>query len=287
MKETQYFAPDTLDEALGFLKTSGKEITILAGGSDVVPSIALKGFRPAALMYLGNLGLSYIEQRDGHLAIGAATTWREIADSPEIEKNAPALAQAARVANTPGIKSTATIGGNLQTASPAADLAPPLLVMDARVVLRGSRGARTVELEDFYLGIGKTVRKDDEIIEEILVPRSEGKSVFVRIGRRKATTLSIISAAARMIKQGDTCSDIRVSIGCAAPTPIRCREAEKFMAGKKLDRDTITSCAEIAAGEMRPRSSSRTSPFYRKKAGLALLKRAIGQAAGIDMDSEG
>jgi carbon-monoxide dehydrogenase medium subunit len=281
MKDVLYFAPQKMNEALKLLAKHRGKITILAGGTDLVPKMNYHVLKPEMLLYVGGLGLDYIKKKDGKVVIGTATPWSKVASSSVIARMAPALAEAAQQSSCVAIKSTATVGGNLGSASPAADLATPLLVMDAQLRLASARKSRVVALKDFFKGPGETVRKSDELITEVHVPLLKGKSVFLKVGRRKAMTLSVVNVAVRLEMAGKTCKDARIALGSMAPTPIRCSKAEGLLKGKAIDKDLISRCAAEAVAESNPIDDGRATAWYRKKAGTALVFRALGQVAGI------
>lgn len=280
MKDVLYFAPQKMNEALKLLAKHKKKITLLAGGTDLVPKMNHHVLKPDILLYVGGLGLDYIRKKNGKLLIGAATPWSKLVSNPLIARNVSALQKAAQSSSCVAIKSTATIGGNLGSASPAADLATPLLVMDAELRLASARKKRLVALKDFFRGPGETVRKPDELIVEVLVPLLKGKSVFLKVGRRKAMTLSVVNVAVRLEMAGQTCKDARIALGSMAPTPIRCYQAEGLLKGKGIDQKLIHRCAAEAVAESDPIDDGRASAWYRIKAGTALVARALEQAAG-------
>ena len=282
MREVGYFAPSDVGEALKLLAEHGKRATILAGGTDLVPKINYYELRPDALLYIGGLGLDYIKEERGKLVIGAATSTGKLAVSDLVEKKARALAEAARHSGSVATRTTATIGGNLANASPAADLATPLLATDAELHLTNAKGKRAVAIKDFFTGPGETVLKPDELIAEIHVPTPEGKTVFLKLGRRKAMTLSIVNVAVHLVMDGKTCKDLRIALGSMAPTPLRCIKAEGMIKGKAVDKTLIDQCAAEAVAESNPIDDQRATAWYRKKAGKALVARALAQAADID-----
>lgn len=282
MKDVLYFAPQKMGEALQLLAKHKRKITILAGGTDLVPKMNHHVLKPDILLYVGGLGLNYIKKKNGKLIIGAATPWSRIATNSLIAHKASALQKAAQSSSCAAIKSTATIGGNLGSASPAADLATPLLVMDAQLRLASARKRRLVALKDFFKGPGETVRKPDELIEEVHVPLLKGKSGFAKVGRRKAMTLSVVNVAVRLEMAGKTCKDARIALGSMAPTPIRCYQAEGLLQGKVIDQELINRCAAEAVAESDPIDDGRASAWYRVKAGTALVCRALEQAAGME-----
>ncbi len=191
------------------------------------------------------------------------------------------LVEAAKSHGSPAVRSVATIGGNLGTGSPAGDLIPPLMVMDAELLLVSAGGERVVPVKDFFTGPQETVCKPDELIVEIRVPLLAGKAAFGKLGRRKAQTCALATATARMEMDGKVCKDARIVLGSMAPTPIRCTKAEKMIIGEELDEDLIAKCAAKAIGESSPIDDQRASAWYRKQAGTALVARAVAQAAGV------
>lgn len=286
MTEALYFGETEMSKALKLLGRYGKKAVILAGGTDLVPQINYYKLKPEVLMYIGNLGLDYIREKNGKLLIGAMTSMATIAASKLAARKALALAQAAGQAGTSAIRTAATIGGNLANASPAADLATPLLAMDAEVLLRSEKGKRTVPLKDFFTGAGKTVLRPGELIVEISIPPVKGKTAFLKLGRRKAMSLSVVNVAVRLEMSGKTCKDARIALGSVAPTPLRCTRAEELLKGQAPDVALFAQCSAEAMAVCKPVDDQRASAWYRRRAGAALIGRALGQAAGLAEEQE-
>jgi CO/xanthine dehydrogenase FAD-binding subunit len=263
------------------LAQHGEKAAILAGGTDLVAQLNYYEIKPAALVYIGGLGLDYVRQEDGKLVIGAGTTIAHLLADDLIAEKCGVLHAAAASHASPAIRTTATIGGNLGTASPAGDLIPPLMVMDAELVLASSQGQRTVPVREFFTGPGETVRRPDELILEIHVPLLAGTAVFEKLGRRKAQVCSIASAAARLEIEEGVCKDARVVLGSMAPTPIRCPKAEEMLKGKAIDTELVAQCAAQAVAESSPIDDQRATAWYRTKAATALVARALTRAAGV------
>jgi carbon-monoxide dehydrogenase medium subunit len=281
MREVSYFAPAEVGEAVKQLAKYGDKAKVLAGGTDLVASLNYYDVKPEALVYIGGLGLDYIKEEDGALVIGAGTTVAHLLASDLVKKKLGALAHAAETHASPAIRTAATIGGNLGTGSPAGDMIPPLMVMDAEVRLASAEGERVVPVKDFFTGPQETVCAAEELIVEIRVPLLAGKAVFEKLGRRKAQVCSIVSACARLEMDGKVCKDARIVLGSMAPTPLRCTKAEKMITGKELDEDLIARCAAEAVAESSPIDDQRATAWYRKQAGKALVARAVAQAAGV------
>jgi len=281
MKNVKYFGPTGIDEAVKLLAEYGEGAAVLAGGTDLVSRINYYELKPDVILNIGGLGLDYLKEEDGKLVIGATTPTAKLAAEALVAEKAGALAEAARLSGSVAIRNAGTIGGNLANASPAADLATPLLVMDAELYLAGAGGQRVVALKDFFTGPGETVLKPDELISEIHVPPFKGKTVFLKLGRRKAMTLSLANVAVRLDMADGKCNEARIALGAMAPTPLCCTKAEKMLEGKALDEALIAECAVTAVAESSPVDDQRATAWYRRKAGQALVARALRQAAGI------
>ena len=281
MREVSYFAPTEVGEAVKLLDQHGEKAAVLAGGTDLVAQLNYYEIKPAALVYLGELGLDYVREEDGKLVIGAGTTIAHLLNNDLIAQKFGVLAEAAATHASPAVRTSATIGGYLGTASPAGDMIPSLMIMDADVVLASSKGQRTVPIQEFFTGPGETVRAPEELILEIHVPLLEGKAVFKKLGRRKAQVCSIVSTAVRLEMDGGVCKDARIVLGSMAPTPLRCVKAEAMVKGKAIDAALVAECAAQAVAESTPIDDQRATAWYRAKAGTALVDRALAQAAGI------
>jgi len=284
MKDFEYFAPTTLQEAVAMLAEHGGEAKLLAGGTDIVGQMKDGALSPKVVISLSRVeGLDRIkEDADGGVTIGARATFRDVAVSPVVKRQYPLLAEAAGQVGSSQVRSRGTIGGNLCNASPAADAAPPLLVLNACLEILSLRGSRTVLLEEFFVGPQRTVLREDEVLASIRLPRACAKSggAFLRLGRRKAMDISIVSAAAYVVLGG--CSAVvlggRVALGSVAPVPISVREVEEIVRGQVLDHQVLEKAARAAAVQARPISDIRASAEYRREMAYVLVKRVLSQA---------
>ncbi len=281
MKDTLYYAPTSVSEATKLLAEHGSRATILAGGTDLAPQINYYKLQPDVLLYIGDMGLDYLREEDGRLIIGAATPLQKIASSALLAEKAKALVDAAWTHSCASVRSRATVGGNLVNASPAADMATPLLVLDGEVLLKSAGGERVVRLQDFFKGPGETVRQPDELLVEVRIQVAGQTAVFLKLGRRKAMTCAVASVAVRLEMADRTCTEARIALGSMAPTPLRCKKTEAETRGEKLDAEVVARLAADAVGESSPIDDQRATAWYRRKAGTALVKQALAQAAGI------
>jgi carbon-monoxide dehydrogenase medium subunit len=280
MKGFGFSAPADIGEALKLMADYGEKATVLAGGTDLVPMINNYDVKPQNLLYIGQLGLDYIKEEPGRLVIGAATTTSRLAASDAVARLATALCQAAALSGSAAIRNLATLGGNLVNASPAADLACALLALGADLHLASASSRRVVSIAEFFTGPGRTLRRPDELLLEVHVPFPKGPNCFLKLGRRKALTLSVVNAAVSLVMEGRTCRQVRLALGAVAPTPLRCRQAEEMITGQPIDAGTISDCATRALAESSPIDDQRATAWYRKKAGTALVARALAQLTG-------
>lgn len=284
MKEVSYLAPSDLREAITELQKRKGRARVIAGGTNFIPDMRSGTLDPDVIVDLNKLEeLSYIREGNGAILIGALTTVSELATSEIIQNQSPILSSAASRLGNPLTRNRATIGGNLAHASPAADMAPPLLAMGASVhTERGGAKGREIPLDQFFSGPGQTVLKEDELIREISFPKTKDpmRSSHKKLGLRDSMAISVVSLAVMLEMEGEVCRNARVALGAVAPKPIRAYRVEKALQGKPRERGNIDECAVLVKEEITPISDIRASAEYRALAASVLLKRAIVEALG-------
>jgi carbon-monoxide dehydrogenase medium subunit len=273
--------PRTLGEAAQVLSRPGA--FALAGATDLIPAMRKGQIRPRFLVNLKQLpDVSGIRQTRGGLRIGALTPIADILDSDIIAKDAVLLAEVARDFGSPQIRSLATVGGNLCNAAPSADFALPLLVLSARVRMRGPQGTRSLELSDFFRGVNKTALRHGEVLVAIFVPRSRAHfgAAHVKLGVRRAMDLAIAAAAAALSlsPDGRACAQVRIALGAVAPIAMRAPKAEALLEGRPIAAALIREAADTAAREAAPITDIRASADYRRQVIAPLVRRALTQA---------
>jgi len=281
MDEFEYLRPTNLDETLSYLKDYAGKSKLLAGGTDLVLLLQQGLLHPSHIIDISRVPeLNYIRQEDGHLKIGAATKMRDIELSDLVRSKAPLLAEASQLVGEIGVRNIATIGGNLANASPAADSAPPLLVLDASLKVRNSNSERTIRLTDFFLHVKKTVLSPDELVTEVDVPipPSHSGGAFFRLAKRGGNIISIVSAGAFLALKGKVCSVARIAMGSVAPTPIRIKSAEKTLEGAEPTPEKIRAAAQKAFDEIKPITDIRASAEYRRDTSRVYVRKAIEEA---------
>ena len=281
MPRFEFLSPKTMEEAIDLLTRNGPKTKVLAGGTDLIPEMKWREIKPECVLSLSQIpDLQEIQfDKKRGLRLGALCKIGTIERSPIIRENYPLLAQAASVLACTEIRNRATVGGNCCTAAPSADMPPSLLVLGARAVIASENKERVIPLEDFFLGPKKTVLKTNELLVRLEMPpiRPNSAGEYIKLGRRNAMEIAMIGVAALItLRPGDnTCEEARLALATAAPTPIRCKEAEQGLTGKKLDKETIESAAETASGEASPRTSWRSTEAYRRDMIRVLTRRAI------------
>jgi len=276
----EYFAPSTLGDVVKLLKEHGDGARLLAGGTDLLQNMKKRITSPSAIVDLNKvLELAFIEMRGNELRIGATMRLNEIKEAHVVQEKASVFAEAIGFLACHPIRNRATIGGNLCNASPAADTAPPLLALDASVKLQGPDGEKLVLLSEFFTGPGKTVRRPDEVLREVIIPCREGRSAFLKLGRRKGFTLSIASVAAFGAITDGKFDEVRVALGAVAPTPIRSQKVEEALKGKEISEELIEKTAELVKEEVNPITDIRASAAYRREMACVLTKRALIKVA--------
>lgn len=285
MRRFAYFAPATLDEAVALLGRYDGKASVLAGGTDLLVEIKEQLRRPDQIIDIKKIpAMAQLAYHPDHgLKIGALVTTRQIETSPIVLEKYPGLAQAVRELGSIQIRNRATLAGNICRASPSADTLPPLMADRARVTLYGPRGSRTLALEAFFTGPGKTVMQPDELMTEIALPPPPphtGKA-YIKHGRRKAMELATVGVAVSVTLQENRFKEVDIVLGAVAPTPIRAVAAEALLRGHVRDEKTIEQAAKIAMGEAKPISNVRASADYRREMVAVLTRRALQQALGL------
>ncbi len=278
MTDPVYARPETLKEALLFLRDHGADAPPLAGGTDVMVDMRSGKLQPPYLLDISRLGeLQGIDLREEYLSIGAGVTISEIYASPLVTEYAPALVRACATFGSRQIRNVATMGGNVGNASPSADTAPPLLVHEARAVLAGVNGERTVPVEALFVGPYQSGIKPDELmLRFILTPLPDRFSDFQKIGRRKALAIARMSMAVSAAREKNgAIHSLRLALGSSTPTPMRMGIAESFLEGKQPNRKTLEEGARLVAEEMIRVTGRRPSSVYKEKAVQGLFLRML------------
>lgn len=284
LRPFDYVAPRRLEDALEALHRYGQGARLLAGGTDLMIAMRERGLRPACLIDLKRIpGLSGIGVGPaGEVTIGALTWVREVERSPLVRERFGLLASAAGALASVQVRNKATVGGNICNASPAADLAPPLLVLEAVATAIGPGTERQIPIGEFFAGPGRTNLNGD-ILTKLSIGRLPpgARAVYLKHGPRAAMDIAIVSVAVLGVADaaGKSWQEARIAVGSSGPTPFRARAAERFLRGAPIGPETIERAAEIAAGEASPISDVRGSGEYRRAMVRALARRGLEEVS--------
>lgn len=277
-----YFVPPSVPDATGIL-AGHPGAQVIAGGTDLVVRLRAGLVRPPALVDIERIpDLQQIVRVDGTLRIGATVTVRALVASLPVHELAPVLAEAGGQMGAVQLRNMATVGGNLASAVPSADLAPPLLVLDALAHIAGPDYTRTLPVEEFFVAPHRCALRNAEILTAVAIPAAAGAegcgAAFLKFGKRSAQVLAVVNAAAWVRLRGGVIEEARVALGAVAPTPLRARGAEMLLRGQRPDPEIIREGAEAAAAETRPITDMRASAEFRRELSRVLVRRALLRA---------
>jgi len=255
---------------------------LLAGGHSLIPLMKLRLAAPPAVVDIGRIPeLRGISRSGDTIRIGALTTHAEIATSADVQKGAPALSEAAGLVGDPAVRSRGTIGGNVAHADPASDLPTVLVALDARVVVVGPSGERTIPADGFFTGIMTTTLADDEVLTAVVVPvaaRGQG-SAYVKFSN-PASRYAVVGVAASLTVANNQCSAARIAVGGLVPHARRTATVEKALTGKELNAAAIAAAAGQVGSDLGAEVTGDifASASFRKAVAPVYVKRAIAAA---------
>lgn len=274
--------PNALDEALKALASGNNEGTVpVAGGTNVLIDLRARNITPTNLVSLKKISaLQGIRVEDGQVIVGATTTVSDLLRHPEMATLGSSLVDAGTVFAGQMVRNAATVAGNICCCSPAADLVPPLMVLDAELTLQSSSGSRKVPLSGFYTGFKTTVRQPNELVTEISwsTPAANSTNLFYKIGRRKGDAITVAGAAVSLTVEDGKCQRARIALGSVAPFVIRATDAEAMLEGNILTKELIEAAAKKAMEASSPISDIRASGEYRRQQVYVLSRRLVTQA---------
>jgi CO/xanthine dehydrogenase FAD-binding subunit len=280
----EFVRPATWSEALA-AKADQPTAVPIAGGTDVMVEINFDRRRPDALLDLNPIAELTDWSTDGDtIVIGASVPYTRLIT--ELGAQLPGLAMASRTVGSPQIRNRGTVGGNLGSASPAGDTHPVLLAMDAAVDVESTRGARQIPIDDFYLGVKRSALAPDELIRSIRIRTGGGPCQFAKIGTRNAMVIAVCSFAVGLDSANRS---VRTGIGSAAPTPVRCPDAESFLDGELqasglwesravLPEAVLHRFGQLSASAASPIDDVRGTAAYRRHALAVLARRSLSWA---------
>ena len=278
-----YHEPTGLDEACEILAELKQRAKPLAGGTDLIVNMKKRLISPEVLVSIEWIEeLNEVDRLDGQFRIGACLRVSDMLENSIIADRFRALTVAGSNLGTPLIRNLATIGGNIVSARPAADLPPPLMAYGADVVLKSKEGERVIPLDEFFTGPGETVIEPHEILKEIIIPSppENSGSAYIKLGLRKALEISIVNIAVfiSLDESDGAISSARIVMGAVGPVPLRSPSAEEVLIGERPSDKLFEEAGRLASEDSKPIDDFRASAGYRREMVRVLTKRALKQA---------
>jgi aerobic carbon-monoxide dehydrogenase medium subunit len=274
--------PQSVEECVRALAERGPDAKVVAGGTDLVPQMKNGMLRAGCVVDLS--GVSQLRQLaaangSGH-RIGAAVTARTLERDPGVHRTYPAIAESGALVGSVQVRNLATLGGNLCNAAPSADMAPPLLALDAEAVIAGPKGSRRVPMASFFLGVRRTVLAPDEVLVEIHVPHPGPHSGgnYRRHTPRRELDIAVVGVASQLTLSNGVCTKARIALAAVAPTPLRATAAEHVLEGHRITPELIERAATAAIEAARPISDQRGSADFRRHLVRVLTHRTLTTA---------
>jgi len=276
--EFDYIRASSIEEAIS-LKGENDDSSLLAGGHSLIPAMKLRLSTPQKLIDISGLDqLKKISKNESHISIGALCTHKQCAESDIIQSNCPALSDAASVIGDPHVRTKGTIGGALAHSDPQADYPGAILALNATLVAKGPSGERTIEVDDYFIGLWETALAEGELLTEIRIPINSmnANSCYVKFPQ-PASRYPYVGCGVSLNSKNGTCSDIRVGFSGVGEWAFRDSGVESTLKGQPLNESTIASAAEKAAEGKTVLNDHFVSEEYRRAMSKVYAKRAMTQ----------
>lgn len=282
---SRYKEASSIEEAAKFLKEDSESI-VIAGGTDVLIKIREGKMAGSSLVSIRDIEelTKIVKEENGDIHIGPLVNFCQLEEDAVIIENIDYLGEAGGTMGGPQLRNIATIGGNICNGATSADSGSTLVCLNAQLKLTSSEGDRIVPINEFYLGPGKVDLQPGELLTDIIIKKEDYdgfKGKYTKFSQRKAMDIATIGCAVMLKDDGKVITELRLSYGVAAPTPVRCPAAEAFAIGKELTMENAKAIGEKALEDVNPRDSWRGSKAYRQQLIKELAKRAIEELVGL------
>lgn len=278
----KYYGPSSVDEATRLLAEFGESARVLAGGCNLIPELRRRQTTPSAVVSIMHIrGLDHVVFDDDMLVIGALASLGAVERHPAVRELFGVLFEGIRSIASVQVKATGTLVGNLCVATPASDIAPPLMVMEAEALIAHPGGHRLVSVAELFRGAKQTSLSPGDLVIEVRVKRPPAGTgcAFAKL-TRTAADCAKINAAACVVMENETCKEARIVLGSVAATPVRAARAEASLLGGPLASETIAKAGAAAAEDIEPITDIRSTAEYRREA----TKLLVGQVLEIGRD---
>jgi aerobic carbon-monoxide dehydrogenase medium subunit len=282
VRRFQLALPSTVEECLAALADGDGEVKMVAGGTDLLPQMKNGLVKPVKVVDLS--GIAELQRLEvdggGALHIGSAVSARAVELSPLVRDAFVGVAEGAGVIGSHQVRNLATVGGNVCNAAPSADVSPPLVALDAVVVIAGPDGQRLLPITDFFQGVRRTALQPGEVVVEFVVPKPEAGtgSTYLRHTPRRELDIAVVGVGTALTIVGGKCTKARIALGAVAPVIVRATEAEASLVGQEITSELLDKAASLAVGSAKPISDQRGSAEYRLHLTRVLTRRTLQTA---------
>jgi aerobic carbon-monoxide dehydrogenase medium subunit len=274
----EYFAPETLDEALEILgRYDEGEAKVLAGGMSLIPVMKLRFAAPRALVDINRIsGLDKLAYAGGRLTIGALVRHRTCEKSEILKGEYGALGDAAPQISDPIVRNAGTVAGSLAHADPQGDWGSVMLATRAELVARSNGGERTIPIDELFLGPFTTSLQPNEIVTEVRVPDpgQHAAGTYLKL-ERKVGDFATVGVAVHVQKANGKVGQAGIALTGVGPTNLRAEAAEQALAGAELSDEAIDEAARLAAEAAQPRTDVRGTEEYKRNAVRVFTARGL------------
>ncbi len=281
LPDFDYYAPQTIQEACSLLTQFGDKAKLLSGGTDLMVKFKHGILAYEVLVSMKELNeLKEISYQQGKgVVIGARATHNDLVNSTLLNEKYLSVSEAAHQMASNQIRHLGTVGGNVVNAVPSADLPPILIALGATITMVGPNGERSVPLEEFFTGPGRTVLAQNEIVTKFTIPdQPTTGSTYMKFGLRKSGALAVVGVASAVTMEGNIIKDAKIALGAVAATPLRARNTEALLIGKEYTDELLEQAGVAAAAESKPISDIRGSAEYRRDMIRVYTKRSLKAA---------
>jgi len=273
--EFDYRRPASLEEAIGVLSEYPGSARLLAGGTDLVAWLRDDAVAPDVVIDIKDVpGLGDITLEGDILRIGSLVTFTELIESDLVREHAPLLVEMAETVASTGIRNRATMVGNICSAVPSCDTGPVLLVYDTTVYLAGPGGERSLDINDWFIGLRETALSDDEVVTRVDIRIRHHGGVYVKLMRYAGEDLAQAAVAVAVYPD----NEYKVAFGAVAPTPFRSTRIEDALRGNPLDDALVADVVAMVDDETSPITDMRASAEYRTRMTEVMLERGLWEA---------
>jgi aerobic carbon-monoxide dehydrogenase medium subunit len=279
----EYFAPTTLDEALGLLQEHGDEAKVLAGGMSLIPLMKLRFAAPRVIVDINGLSeLGQLEQEDGGLRMGALVRHKTCEKSELLRGRYGTLGDAAPMISDPIVRNMGSVGGSLAHADPQGDWGSVMLATRAEITVQSSNGSRTIPIDEFFQGPFTTVLEPTEILTEVRVPDSGTRAggSYLKL-ERKVGDFATVGVAVHVAFSNGSVNQAGIALTGVGPMNLRAEAAEQALAGQALDEQAIGEAARLAAEAAQARTDVRGTEEYKRNVVRVFTERGLRKAAEV------